>query len=200
MPKPGYFTPSSFADLMTAGRGGEEFGKTAQKVIDTMVLDLLNVARPMESTPASCQWGLDHEWEAIQLYQERTFRQVVAPVDFRVSKTHPYVGGTMDGLVGRAGGIEVKSPFSSSEHLGNLTEARQFNTIYRYQLQGYFWIYALEWIDCVSYDPRFPAPDNLAIHRVYPDEETITRVQRRCERAREVAMQRAEDILLGGTA
>lgn len=194
MPKPGYFTPSTFSDLMSNAKGTDTFGKTALKVIDVMVLDLLGVERPEENTPASCQWGIDHEWEATQEYQERTFRQVHAPVEFRQSASHPFIGGTMDGLVGKVGGIEVKCPFSSNEHLGNVTEAKQFKTIYKYQLQGYFWIFELEWIDCISYDPRFPEPNNLVVHRVFPDEEMIARLQARCEEAYMMAVERAKSI------
>lgn len=194
MPNPGFLTPSTFSDLMSNGRGSSEMGKTALKVVDRLVLDMLGVDRPEESTPATCQWGIDHEWEAIQAYQERTFREVHHPVDFRVSPTHDYVGGIMDGLVGKVGGIEVKCPFSSPEHLDNLREAKQFKTIYKYQLQGYFWIYQLDWIDCVSYDPRFPESSRMAIWREYPNEQMIGDLKARCELAYSMAVEQVKEM------
>lgn len=194
MPNPGFFTPSTFADIMSNGRGGQEFGKMAQKVIDRMTLDLLGVERPEESTPPSCQWGLDHEWEAIQEYEERTFRKVMAPVEFRASKSHPYVGGTMDGLVGQVGGIEVKSPYDSMNHLYNIQTSAQLYKDYWYQVQGYFWIFELEWIDFISYDPRFPKPSSLYIKREYPDEAIISKLKERCEKAHRIAQKQAERL------
>lgn len=195
MPQPGFLTPSTFGDLMTKGRGGEPFGKTAQKVIDQLTLDLLGVERPESSTPPSCQWGIEHEWEAIQAYEERTFRQVLAPADFRVCPECAYVGGTMDGLVGRAGGIEVKSPFDSTNHLYNLQDSRQLYDTYWYQVQGYFWIFGLAWIDFVSYDPRFPEPAQLHIKREYPDKEVIEALKARCEQAYAMAQSEAERMM-----
>lgn len=194
MPSPGFFTPSTFADLMSKGKGAQEFGKTAQKVIDRMTLDLLGVARPEEHTPTSCQWGIDHEWEAIQAYEERTYRKVICPVGFKASKSHSYVGGTMDGLVGRIGGIEVKSPYDSMNHLYNLQTSAQLYKDYWYQVQGYFWIFELEWIDFISYDPRFPEPSNLHIKREYPDNDLISILKQRCEKAYRIAISQAEKL------
>lgn len=194
MPNPGFLTPSTFSDLMSNGRAGQEFGKTAQKVIDRLTLDLVGVERPEESTPTSCQWGIDHEWEAIQEYEERTFCKVFAPVEFRASKSHPYVGGTMDGLVGKVGGIEVKSPFDSMNHLYNLQSSAQLYKDYWYQVQGYFWIFELQWIDFISYDPRFPSPSNLHIKREYPDEDIIAALKARCEIAYQTACEQAKQL------
>lgn len=192
MPNPGYLTPSTFGDLMSNGRGSEEMGKTALKVVDLLVMDILGVERSeRDSNPISCQWGIDHEWEAIQAYEDRTFR-IVHPAKFKVCPTCEYVGGTMDGLVGKSGGIEVKCPFNSGEHLDNLKDAKQFKTTYQWQLQGYFWIYELDWIDCISYDPRFPEPSNLTIYRAYPVEDALVRLKERCELAYMMAQKKAE--------
>lgn len=195
MPRAGFLSPSSFADLMSNGRGSNEMGKTALAVVDQLTMDLLGVERrEILSNPASCQWGIDHEWEAIQEYQDRTFRVVQSPVEFRASPTHDYVGGTMDGLVGKAGGIEVKSPYNSSEHLDNIREAKQLYKQYMYQVQGYFWIFGLEWIDFISYDPRFPEPSNLAVYRVEPDEAIISTLKERCEMAYKMAVENVKRL------
>lgn len=194
MPNPKFLTPSTFHDLMSNGKSKGTIGKSAYHIVDRLILDLLEVERPEEMTPISCQWGIDHEWEAIQEYQERTFNDVRQP-QFTISKTHPYVGGTMDGLVGDKGGIEVKSPFNSIEHFYNMTECRQANTIYKYQIQGYFWIYDLEWIDFVSYDPRFPNDEKLAIHRIQRDEDIISQLKNRCEWAYNEAISKVQKIV-----
>lgn len=193
MPKAGYLTPSTFSDLMSNGRGKETMGKTALNIIDNLVLDMLGTQKEETFGGTACQWGLDHEWEARKAYEDETFRMVIEP-EFRVSPTHSYVGGTMDGLVGSKGGIEIKCPYNSIEHLYNFTEARQAKTIYKYQLQGYFWIYELEWIDFVSYDPRYPEKQRLGIHRQYPDFEIIESLKKRCELAYEMALDKARKL------
>lgn len=195
MPCSGFLTPSSFADLMSNGKGKDNpLGKTALRVVDQLVADMIGLEREEEIfTPLSCQWGKDHESWAIQTYTERTFNEVQHPVEFRASKTHPYVGGTMDGLIGSFGGVEVKCPFNSLEHLGNLEYAKQLD-IYKYQIQGYMWIFELDWIDFISFDPRFPEPYIIAIHRVLPDWEMIKRLQERCELAYNIALDKVEKI------
>lgn len=192
MPKPGYLTPSTFADLMSRGKGKEEWGKTALKVVDNLALDLMQVERRDRDAPppVSCQHGIEHEAEAIRAYEAQEFAEV-RPAEFRVSTTHDYVGGTMDGLVGTHGGIEVKCPYNPLEHLANMESAKQFKSIYRYQLQGYFWIYELEWIDCISYDPSFPEEQRLYVCREYPNEEVIAALKARCEEAYRMAAEKA---------
>lgn len=189
MPRNGFLTPSTFRDLMTNDRSGKGMGKTAQNVIDQHALDLLGVEREDMDlfTPASCQWGKDNEWQAIQTYEDRTMREVRQP-EFAVCPTHPYVGGTMDGLVGDKGGIEVKCPYSSIEHLYNAIEARQAVKVYNWQMQGYMWIRNLDWIDFVSFDPRFPAPVDLVVHKIERDEVAIQALIDRCEAAHEMAV------------
>lgn len=198
MPKLGFITASSFADLMTNGRGKDEMGKTALKVVDQLVLDIMGVERREEhGTPAPCQWGIDHESDAIEAYQERSMREVLHPVEFRAAPDCPYVGGTMDGLVGKVGGVEVKCPYNSTEHLYNLQCGRQLKEVYWFQVQGYFWIYELEWIDFISYDPRFAEPDCLYIERAFRDEPTIARLKARCEEAHDLALRLADEIRKG---
>lgn len=101
----------------------------------------------------------------------------------------------MDGLVGASGGIEVKSPYNSTEHLHNLQTGRQLHKLYWYQVQGYFWIYELDWIDFVSYDPRFPEADQLYIERAYPDHKVIDALKQRCEAAYEMAVEKVEKLM-----
>lgn len=195
MPRKGFLTPSSFKDLMTNSRDGHSPGKAALKLIDKLALDILGVEENDEDmTPISCQWGYDNEWAAIQLYQERNFKEVQCPVEFRRSKTHPFVGGTMDGLVGDRGGVEVKCPYNSVEHLNNLKYGRQIEALYKYQIQGYMWIYELDWIDFISYDPRFPEEYKLFVKRITPDKEMIQDISNRCDLAYDLAIQSIKEM------
>lgn len=58
MPKQGYITPSGFKDMMTGGKGGEEFGLTALKYADEIALSTFGIVE--EESPYNskeCQWG-----------------------------------------------------------------------------------------------------------------------------------------------
>lgn len=192
MPKSGFLTPSSFADLMTNGRGTDTMGKSALAVVDRLTLDLLGFEAPEPSgTPRSCAWGNENEPLARLLYTERTFREV-RPTEFTVCDTHPYVGGTMDGLVGLSGGVEIKCPYSPTEHLANILTRKQVAQ-YTPQMQGYMWIYVLDWIDFISYDPRLPEPYDLVIERIERDDAYIERLKKRCEEAFDLALINAQE-------
>ena len=194
MPMHGYLTPSTFADLMTNGRGTDTFGASAQTVIDKLAMDLIGV-RPTDECmqtfpPLSCKWGLENEWEAVKAYEERMFCEVIRP-EFRTSPTHPYVGGTADGLVGKHGGIEIKCPYNPAEHMENILTGKQVKQ-YIYQMQGYIHIYGLDWIDFVSFDPRYEDAERLYTQRVYRDDEMIGSILNRCAQAYILACSKAE--------
>ena len=198
MPKKGFLTPSTFADLMTNGRGTNGFGKQAQNVIDQYTLDLLDVMTTaeydgeeyIEPTSPACRWGLRHEWEAIETYKEFYLCDVERP-GFMISRTHPYIGGTCDGLVGLYGGIEVKCPYNSSEHMANLLHGKQISQ-YIYQIQGYMFIYNRKWWDFVSYDPRYDYKTRLYVQRIERDDAMIAAIVARCEEAHRIALTKVE--------
>ena len=194
MPREGYLTPSSFADLMTNDRSGTGLGKSAIAVVNRLVMDLIGTERPEEISPISCAWGKENEWLAIEEYKERYMCDVAEAV-FTVSTTHPYIGGIMDGLVGSHGGIEVKCPYNSSEHLANLIEGKQIKQ-YIYQMQGYMFIYDLDWIDFVSFDPRYQDAYALYVQRIPRDDDLITQIVTRCEVAYALAQDKVK--MLGG--
>ena len=196
MPKAGYLTPSSFADLMTCGRKKEEFGKNALAVVEQLALDLIGVERiEPDNSPASCEWGKEQEWLARQTYEMRTLRSVET-AEFTVSKEYPFIGGICDGLVGDRGGIEIKSPYSSREHLANLMYGKQIDH-YKYQIQGYMHIYERDWFDFVSFDPRFPYPVDLYIKKIYRDDGLIKAITDRCKLAYQMALEQVETIKRG---
>lgn len=194
MPRAGYLTPSSFYDLMSNGRGTNDMGQSALKVVDRLVLDMLGYSDSLddEFVPKSCLWGIENEWTALRVYEEQTLREV-RNAQFMSSYTHPYMGGTMDGLVGEHGGVEAKCPYNPVEHLHNLLDGRQIKQ-YIYQIQGYLFIYELDWIDFISYDPRMPKEYQLAVHRVTRDKEIIDAIVKRCEKAYQMACEKVDMI------
>ena len=195
MPNKGFLTPSSFAALMSNGRGSDEMGKTALAVVDQLVLDMIGAERAEQddsAAPVSCAWGKENEWLAIQQYIDLTLSDVRIDT-FTVSRSHPYIGGTMDGKVGRTGGIEVKCPYSQLEHLANLEYGKQIKQ-YMHQMQGYMFINELDWVDFVSFSPLFPEVIQLFIKRVQRDNELIEQIVKRCEVAYQMALDKVKRL------
>ncbi len=190
MPRRGFITASTFPDLMTHGKGKEAFGKTAMRHIEQLALDLLDADRDDEITAESLEWGKEQEDNARFVYAGLTLADV-RESGFGVSKELPYVGGTMDGLVGPDGGIEIKCPRSSQKHLFHFDE---HCAEYEYQVQGYLWIFGLKWIDFISYDPRCPAQYQLMIKRVEPNAGIIGALQERCKLAHAKAIELVNSV------
>lgn len=177
MPKKGHISPSRFKDVMTTSRGGKGFGKTALAYADDVVMDIIGV-ETTDWTSNAVEHGNEYEWLAIQEYEE----QKIVSVDQPGRIEHPnydYISGEPDGLVGTDGIIEVKCPWNSKNHLGNLMEADQLS-IYQWQIQGYLWITERDWCDFVSFDPRFPAKYQLSVNRVVRDNGMIGELEDRC--------------------
>jgi hypothetical protein len=168
---------------MTNGRRKTEMGKTAFAVAYQLALEMLGV-KPQDEDyiPTACFWGIEHESEAILVYSEKTMN-LVKSANFEIAPDLLYVGGTSDGLIGSNGLIEVKCPYNSINHI-NFKESLKD---YIYQSQGYLWVYNREWLDIVSYDPRFPVEYQLLIKRIYRDESIISSLRNRCMLAYETA-------------
>lgn len=75
-------------------------------------------------------------------------------------------GGSPDGLIGTAGGLEIKCP-SAGVHVGYLLGNPAEK--YKAQIQGNLWIAEREWWDFLSYHPTLPP----ALVRVTRDEPFI---------------------------
>ena len=189
MPKQGFFTASTFPDLMQNDRSGKGFGKAALGHIERFALDTLGFHSSDEVGAASLEWGLENESNARFFYEQKTMCEV-RRAEFAVSPTLDFVGGTGDGLVGASGGIEIKCPSNSAIHM--LRVAEHFKA-YEWQIHGYIWIYQLAWQDFVSYDPRAPEHLMLRIMRVKRDAEKIAALESRCILAREAALRMCDD-------
>jgi hypothetical protein len=86
-----------------------------------------------------------------------------------------------DGLLGDAGLVELKCPASQHKHLSRCWPPS--TSEYRWQLQGQLWVTGRQWVDAVSYDPRFPEHLRLAIVRVTRDEKAIAELAAECAKA-----------------
>ena len=177
MNKNGYITPSGFADMMTKGTKGEEFGKTALAYAGRIALERLGVDIP-DIKGAALDHGIEWEQHAIQEYEASANVMVLCDLSQMVHPTVQYIAGTPDGLVGEDGIIEVKCPFNPLNHLANIRTGEQIMD-YRWQIQGYLWITDRKWCDFMSFDPRFPEHLRLSVHRVDRSEPMIQELAER---------------------
>lgn len=151
-------------------------GKGAETYADELVCQAIGVAED-DYTSYDMERGIMLEPLAIETYEA----EKLVSVKQKQRRTHPkyrFISGEADGVVGDRGGIEVKCP-NSKNHLQNIIDAAQIAK-YEYQMQGYMWIYDLNWMDFVSYDPRFPVEHEISIHRVWRDQDTIDLLEDRC--------------------
>lgn len=193
MPRAGYLTASSFDALMTGAiKTPDKFNDTALAVVNRLAADMMgyNFVDPMEEHPPwSIKWGKMHENKARTYYQYLT-GTVVHLADFCAAEDNAKVGGTMDGLIGFDGGLEIKCPWNTARHVN----AERHLSRYIYQIQGYIWIYDLEWVDFVSFDPRLSDPYKLRITRVDRDDDKIAALTTRCQLACDKAIKIVDDF------
>ena len=90
------------------------------------------------------------------------------------------VGVSPDGLVGDDGMVELKCPDAMAKHLAALRTGAHAAE-YKWQLQGQLWVSRRDWVDAVSFDPRWPERLQLAVTRVYRDEAAINELRAACE-------------------
>lgn len=171
-------SPSQFKRLLAK----QGLGKGAETYADEIVQALLGFPVD-EYTSKEMQWGIDNEDFARMAYEAKTFSEVIVPKKNgkRERKTHPkhkFITGEIDGLVGDKGGIEIKCP-NSNNHYKNLAYNEQVD-LYMPQMQGYIWIYELDWIDFVSFNPEYPKKYRTHIVRVNKDQEMINLIESRC--------------------
>jgi len=107
--------------------------------------------------------GTEMETEARAFYELQTDAEV-ARVGF-VLRDDGLVGGSPDGLVGDAGGLEIKC-YGAKHHVACLL-GEEVATMT--QVQGNLWISEREWWDVLAYNPAMPH----VLTRVHRDEAYI---------------------------
>lgn len=165
----GKFTASRASDLMARTKSGPSASRS--NLIALLAVERIT-GQPVETYQnAAMQRGIETEAEARDAYSfERTV--AVDECGFIPHPTIPNVGASPDGLVGDDGLLEIKCPASMAKHADALrTGAHAVE--YRWQLQHQLMVTGRQWVDAVSYDPRYPDGLRLAITRVHRDEAAI---------------------------
>lgn len=159
----GMITASRFGDIMSP-RG---LTKTADDYLNALAVQRLGgtmEGRSLDGLPA-IEHGHTYEPDARRFYQ-LSLDIRIQQVGLLTRDDWPGVGGSPDGLVDDPaedgpGGVEIKCPYNSSNHVNYLLG--HVPSKYDWQMQGLMWLTKRDWWDFVSYDPRMP--ENLRLYR-----------------------------------
>jgi len=127
------------------------------------------------ATGAALEWGTELEDLAIEVYSEKTGNEV-GKASFIPYDDH--YGGSPDGLIPPDGVIEVKCPYTSTNHFkhGMIKTDADFKKVapnYYYQCISNMLCANAQWCDFISYDPRVDSPYNIFVYRLQRDETEI---------------------------
>lgn len=178
----GKLTASRFADVMNLISGGKP-GANRRALITLLAVERLTGTCVETFQNDAMRRGTELEGEARAAYEAHT-GELVREVAFIPHPTLAYVGVSPDGMLDPNGMTEFKCPANMAKHLESL-RSNEHAQEYRWQLLGQLWVAEREWVDAVSYDPRFPEHLRLAICRVYRDESAIKQLAAECAKANE---------------
>lgn len=172
----GMFTASEFYRLM-AYPNKAELPKGAMTYASEKAVECL-IEDPLQSNnfvSYDMQWGLDHELDAINAFEQLTGLSVTATgSQQQLIHLNEDVAATPDGLIGEDSGIEIKCPQSVThlKHLNihNAAELKAISPQYYWQIQGLLYVSKRQHWFFVSYDPRFKQIDKqLHLFKIEPN-------------------------------
>ncbi len=121
-------------------------------------------------------WGKDNEPLALASYETQT-GVIVKETEFVVM--NEYIGASPDGMVGDEGGIEIKCPVNSANHI-KVLRTGEVPEEHIPQIQGQMMVTGIKWVDFVSFDPRMPEKLTTFIKRVERDDVFIKKLEKDC--------------------
>jgi YqaJ-like viral recombinase domain len=150
----GRLTASRAKDMLASVASGEAAGRRNLRV-QLIVERLTGIPQSNGYVNEAMQWGIEHEAEAIAEYELRT-DHLVRTVGFLAHRGLA-IGCSPDGVIGDFEGlVEVKSPHVSAVHWETV-RAGVIPSGHLPQLRHALLVTEpAEWVDFVSYDPRFP--------------------------------------------
>ncbi len=176
--KLGVFGGTTFKIVQTDGPAYKTliFEKAAQRIV---------LAHQSSFSSRYTQWGVDHEDRARARYEFITGREVTQH-GIIFSDWSRWVGISPDGLVGAEGGIEIKCPATTREHVRHVIDGPPAD--YYAQIQGLMLVTGRVWCDFISFDPRLDLmPETVhaatSIQRFERDEAYIADLKMSLEKA-----------------
>lgn len=170
----GKFTGSRFAEVVAVNKKTGGKLKSYDDLIWEIAAERLTGTQDAGIDAYSLRWGREVEPYAREAYEAAT-GHFVDQVAFVTHPGHPFAGASPDGLVGDDGGLEIKSPKNTVNHLQRWDTGMPEEFVA--QVQGCMWVTGRAWWDFVSYDPKVPAPLRLLRLRVKRDEAFINRLE-----------------------
>lgn len=170
----GLVSASRFKDILTNPRSKTElFSTTAKSYMLELIAEILT-GEQKEISGRPLDWGKDHE-KGAQI--EYAFEQGVAVDEIGICLTDDkQIGASPDGFVGGSGGLEIKCPYNSANHIATVV-ANEMPKEHMAQVQGNMLVNGRQWWDFVSYDPRIDGKGRIFITRINRDDEYIEKLQ-----------------------
>lgn len=176
----GKLTASRFADVMNVLKDGSP-GANRRALVTLLAVERLTGSTVETFCNDAMRRGTELEPAARAAYEAHT-GELVTEVAFVPHPELSYVGVSPDGMVGDDGLVELKCPANMAKHLDALRTGDHAKE-YKWQLQGQLWVTGRQWVDAVSFDPRFPESLRLAIVRVQRDDIAIRQLAAECDKA-----------------
>ncbi|MGA9854295.1 MAG: lambda exonuclease family protein [Gammaproteobacteria bacterium] len=164
----GKVTASRMADVCAKTKTG--YGASRDTYMAQLLVERLT-GQPMDTYQnAAMLYGIEHEADARAAYEFYTGK-TVGPCGFVSHPTIEMSGASPDGLVNRAGLIEIKVP-NTSTHLDTLLTS-VIPLKYIHQMHWQMACTGRKWCDFVSFDPRLPPHLQLFVQRIKCDKHTV---------------------------
>lgn len=170
----GLVSASRFKDIMINPRSKTElFSATAKSYMLELIAEIVT-GEQRDVSGKALEWGSNNEKSA-QI--EYAFEQGVTVDEIGICLTDDkQVGASPDGFVGGFGGIEIKCPYNSANHISTII-AGEMPKEHIAQVQGNLLVNNRLWWDFVSYDPRIDGKGRIFITRIERDDEYIEKLQ-----------------------
>lgn len=170
----GLVSASRFKDIMTNPRSKTElFSATAKSYMLELIAEILT-GEQKEVSGKALEWGSNNE---INAQNEYAFEKGVKVESVGICLTDDkLIGASPDGFVGDDGGLEIKCPYNSANHIATVVSG-EMPKEHIPQVQGNLWVNGRSWWDFVSYDPRIEGEGRLFITRIERDDEYIEKLQ-----------------------
>lgn len=188
MERVGFITASRFKDVMDYRKDGKP-GADRKKYLWEIAIERLTGKPVSHYDSIAMQHGTEYEPMARQAYEAHT-GNFVTEVGF--IKLGEFVGGSPDGLIDDDGGLEIKCPFNSANHLQCFLTGMPEEHIG--QVQGNIWVTGREWWDFVSFDPRMPKPFDIYVQRVPKDDEYVAKLSEQVSKFSEEVIKLLSDL------
>jgi hypothetical protein len=188
------FTSSCIHKLISLPRDKEarergELGDTGKEYVMEKISEEVEGFNPEFENEAT-RWGNENEPKAVYWYEQKTGFRVDSP---GFLSYNDFFGGSPDRTVfdpisGRKGGLEVKCPHKSTNHLWHCMI--NSDDYFKANHKDYYWqcishmiVLDVEWCDFVSFDPRINHEIGFFMYRLYRNEGDVLQLLNRVEEA-----------------